>query len=180
MIEPQHLFFSLNGRICRKSWWIGLVILALAALVLMFALTSLLGITTADMAQKPPLKKVLQMHLILGLITLWPSFALNLKRLHDRNRATAFLVLFYALNYLVTGLQYFDLTGPPEKPSGAFLAVSLIMVVVTLWLVIELGFLRGTEGENRYGPDPLSCKDQPPETSALESPETSDKHSDKG
>ena len=29
-------------------------------------------------------------------------------------------------------------------------------LLVALWFLIELGFLRGTEGDNRYGPDPLA------------------------
>jgi uncharacterized membrane protein YhaH (DUF805 family) len=34
---------------------------------------------------------------------------------------------------------------------GAVIAASVLM----MWLFIEIGFLRGTQGPNRYGPDPL-------------------------
>jgi len=27
-----------------------------------------------------------------------------------------------------------------------------------LWLLVPLGFLKGTKGPNRYGPDPLEAK----------------------
>ena len=27
---------------------------------------------------------------------------------------------------------------------------------ITVWAIVELGFLRGTLGPNRYGPDPLA------------------------
>jgi uncharacterized membrane protein YhaH (DUF805 family) len=30
---------------------------------------------------------------------------------------------------------------------------------ISLWLLIELGFLRGTVGPNQYGPDPLAVKE---------------------
>jgi uncharacterized membrane protein YhaH (DUF805 family) len=36
-----------------------------------------------------------------------------------------------------------------------FLLVGIIPLV-NLWVLIELGFLRGTPGPNRYGPDPLA------------------------
>lgn len=39
--------------------------------------------------------------------------------------------------------------------SGWFLLIGLIPIV-NFWLLIELGFLRGTEGPNQYGPDPLA------------------------
>jgi uncharacterized membrane protein YhaH (DUF805 family) len=39
--------------------------------------------------------------------------------------------------------------------SGWFLLVGIIPLV-NLWVLVELGFLRGTVGPNRYGPDPLT------------------------
>jgi uncharacterized membrane protein YhaH (DUF805 family) len=62
---------------------------------------------------------------IFALLSLWPSVAVNVKRCHDRGR------------------------------SGLFLLVGLIPIIGAIWLLIELGFLRGTVGSNRHGPDPL-------------------------
>lgn len=39
--------------------------------------------------------------------------------------------------------------------SPAWLAVAAVPVLGPLWLVVDLGLLRGTPGENHYGPDPL-------------------------
>ncbi len=39
--------------------------------------------------------------------------------------------------------------------TGWFLLIGLIPLV-SIWLVVELGFLRGTVGPNRFGPDPLA------------------------
>jgi uncharacterized membrane protein YhaH (DUF805 family) len=36
----------------------------------------------------------------------------------------------------------------------AWLVIALVPVLGPLWLLVELGFLRGTPGENQYGPDP--------------------------
>jgi uncharacterized membrane protein YhaH (DUF805 family) len=33
--------------------------------------------------------------------------------------------------------------------------LDVIIAVIFLWFLVELGFLKGTQGRNRYGPDPL-------------------------
>lgn len=63
---------------------------------------------------------------IFALIGIWFSLAVGAKRCHDRGR------------------------------SGWFQAIALIPIIGAIWLLIELGFLKGTEGENRFGPDPLA------------------------
>jgi uncharacterized membrane protein YhaH (DUF805 family) len=63
--------------------------------------------------------------LLINLFLMWPSFAVGAKRCHDRDR------------------------------SGWFQLILLIPLVGAVWLLIELGFLRGTVGPNRFGPDPL-------------------------
>lgn len=62
---------------------------------------------------------------LFGIAAIWPSIAVGAKRCHDRGR------------------------------SGWFQLILLIPVVGAIWLLVELGFLRGTMGENRFGPDPL-------------------------
>jgi uncharacterized membrane protein YhaH (DUF805 family) len=58
------------------------------------------------------------------LITLYSSFAVGVKRCHDRDR------------------------------SGWFLLIGVIPLL-NLWLLVELGFLSGTTGPNRFGlPEP--------------------------
>ena len=39
-------------------------------------------------------------------------------------------------------------------PSILVLVLGLAGVVISLWALVELGFLPGTKGENRFGPDP--------------------------
>ena len=39
--------------------------------------------------------------------------------------------------------------------SGWFLLLGLIPLV-NIWVLVELGFLKGTTGENKYGSDPLA------------------------
>jgi uncharacterized membrane protein YhaH (DUF805 family) len=35
------------------------------------------------------------------------------------------------------------------------MVIGLVTLVVTIWLIIELGFLKGKPGSNDYGPNPL-------------------------
>lgn len=62
---------------------------------------------------------------ILNLVLLYPGLAVNVKRCHDRAR------------------------------SGWFVLIPLIPVVGIFWYFVEVGCLRGTAGDNRFGPDPL-------------------------
>ena len=68
---------------------------------------------------------------ILGLIysiaAIYPSIALYAKRWHDRGK------------------------------SGWWSLIILVPIIGGLWLLIELGFLKGTDGPNQYGPDPLAA-----------------------
>ena len=59
------------------------------------------------------------------LLVAWPSLAITIKRWHDRDK------------------------------SGWWTLINLIPVVGTLWTLVECGFLRGTAGANRFGPNPL-------------------------
>lgn len=63
--------------------------------------------------------------LVVGLVGIWVGIAAGAKRCHDRDR------------------------------TGWFQLIALIPVIGIIWLLIELGFLKGSEGENRFGPDPL-------------------------
>ena len=52
-------------------------------------------------------------------------------------------VMFVAASYLVT----VDLLEPAS-------ILYILSFLGLLWFVIELGFVRGTHGANRFGPDP--------------------------
>jgi uncharacterized membrane protein YhaH (DUF805 family) len=56
--------------------------------------------------------------------SIWPGIAIGAKRLHDRDK------------------------------SAWWLLILLVPVIGFLWLLIELGFLRGTSRPNRFGPAP--------------------------
>ena len=42
-----------------------------------------------------------------------------------------------------------------DRNRPAWFALLMLVPLVNLWPMIELVFLKGTQGENQYGPDPL-------------------------
>jgi uncharacterized membrane protein YhaH (DUF805 family) len=59
---------------------------------------------------------------IWALITLIPAILVDIKRWHDRDK------------------------------SGWWMLIVLVPIIGWIWFLIELGFLKGTEGPNRFGP----------------------------
>ena len=106
--------FSLRGRTTRFGFWTAGVAIGLAfAVLFVFIETAFARSAT----------------LILYPLFFWLTFALAVRRLHDRGRS-AWRLLLLAI----------PLIGP-------------------IWIGIELGFLAGTPHENRYGPDPYARAD---------------------
>jgi uncharacterized membrane protein YhaH (DUF805 family) len=99
-----------------------------------------------------------------GLIVvamIWINLATMAKRLHDRDRngwwALAFFIfgrLSYIYYSLFIGLYFgVDISIVQELPL-VMLAVALS--VLQTGILIELFFMPGTDGRNRFGPDPLA------------------------
>jgi uncharacterized membrane protein YhaH (DUF805 family) len=89
--------------------------------------------------------------IILGFfIASWISaFAIGVKRLHDRDRSGWWILLFYVAPSVLGG------AGNTTDGALASGILGLAALVFSLWGLVELGFLRGTVGPNRFGLDPL-------------------------
>lgn len=140
--EWLELLFGFRGRINRAKYWLTFLIyfIALFALFFLFQLifsfpTDLLG--TILIFAIPVIPIVIS------------SIAVAIKRLHDRNKSGWWLLVFYFLPGVI------DKVG---AHTAVELAFRLVSVAISIWALVELGFLRGTPGTNRYGPDPLAPK----------------------
>jgi uncharacterized membrane protein YhaH (DUF805 family) len=58
------------------------------------------------------------------IVVVWASLAVGVKRWHDRDK------------------------------SGWWILIGLIPLIGAIWAIVECGFLKGTEGDNRFGPEP--------------------------
>ena len=66
--------------------------------------------------------------------------------------------VFIGLLQIVTGLAVGVKRCHDRDRSGWYLLWGLIPILGEIWLLIELGFRPGTEGQNLYGADPLAGK----------------------
>ena len=136
-----YLFNSFHGRIGRQTFWFALILTIVAQLAVQ---------AIADQLQGDRLSA------IVDLVFTYPQFAVTIKRAHDRDMPDWVLIAFFAANAFLDLLVVLDLAGTNEHPNLLSLAVAVPLTVVGLALLVELGFRKGTEGPNQYGPDPLA------------------------
>jgi uncharacterized membrane protein YhaH (DUF805 family) len=84
------------------------------------------------------------------IFSMWILVAATIKRLHDRDRSGWWIIALC----IAPGLL--DKIGNGLDDWGVFDLFPLIASLLTLWAVVELGFLKGTTGPNRFGRDPLA------------------------
>ena len=140
--ELKHLFYGLSGRIGRQQYWLGML-----AVIGGFLALSLLIWTLGVLPPRALVALFIASAIVLVLI---PSIAISVKRLHDHNKPGWWLIPFYVAPMVFDKIS--DRVAEDTVPWWVLVIVGLIL---SLWAVLELGFLRGTNGPNAYGPDPL-------------------------
>lgn len=151
MYSPINLLFSFQGRIGRAQFWFGVLLLVILSFILLaLANPELLNFEETEL--KPP--TTAECFVMLALLV--PALALTLKRLNDRNwpQWAFWIVVATSLPFYVG--PFFGYLWNPELFVAWEWVVGAIGLVVSLWLLVDNGFLRGTEGPNAYGPDPLA------------------------
>jgi uncharacterized membrane protein YhaH (DUF805 family) len=152
-------FTGMDGRLNRQAWWIGVVVLIVVAIVLNFILGAIFGggMPSLEQLMDPAVmaayaQKQGWISLIIGLITAYPYIAISVKRRHDRDNNgydAIGLIVFSLVWSLVQALGFVGSTNP------VYMIVSVIFLVYAIYMLVQLGFLKGTAGPNSYGPDPL-------------------------
>ena len=133
-MDWKYLFTSFEGRINRKPFWLSLLALVIIEWIVVIVLglvfgTSMMGGLDPNMAPDEAAALAMKAMIpiwIVLLLFLYPSLAVYTKRWHDRGK------------------------------SGWWTLIGLVPIIGGIWLLVELGFLRGTEGPNQYGNDPLA------------------------
>ena len=145
-------YFSPSGRVARWEWWVKLV-LATAVILVVAGIVDSSGDfearlwrnttsteSTDDSDTGTTITTELTKNeswevgakgegiavLLIALLLAIPAIIVTIKRYHDRNK------------------------------SGWWVLIAFIPVVGALWQLIECGFLPGTAGTNRFGPDPVA------------------------
>ncbi|HET7678906.1 MAG TPA: DUF805 domain-containing protein [Xanthobacteraceae bacterium] len=130
------LLFSFRGRINRAIYW--LTTLALLAILIALAFVAVMS---------GGFGALIVLLLISYIPLLWIGLAIGAKRLHDRDKSAWWLLVFYVLPSVLQGIA--------EQGGGLGFVFNLAGAAIAIWGIVELGFLRGTDGPNQYGPDPL-------------------------
>jgi uncharacterized membrane protein YhaH (DUF805 family) len=132
-------FYSISGRIGRAEYWVMLLIFIFVGLPVAFIVSTAFDFSGA-----------LALIAALLLYVPWLVWGLTfcIKRLHDRDKSGWWLLLFSGVPSVLSTL------GAIAGSGG--IALTLAAFVISVWGGVEIGFLRGTEGPNQYGPDPLA------------------------
>jgi len=126
--------FSFKGRITRRAYWLRFwlpLLLVCMIAVAVLPVEAFVNMMPLEAAQADPYEVLTPFAYIFMAVVNYLALAVSVKRCHDRDR------------------------------SGWFLLIYFIPIIGELWVSIELGFLRGTAGANRFGPDPLQRADRP-------------------
>ncbi len=178
------LFTTTTGRISRKSWWLGTVALIVVNIVISLLILPMVGMSmmpdmtalvanpaSADAAAVSAtiadgMRRSAWISLVLFVIFAFPIYALGLKRRHDKDNAGMDLIVYLALTALLLLIQALGIGWETTTvangislpaPAMWLNILSLAVGIFALYLLVVLGFLRGTAGDNQYGPDPLGA-----------------------
>ena len=148
-MDWAYLLNSFDGRIGRKTFWIAIAAVTVA---------ELFGYIVAEAIQGDRLSA------IVDLAFTYPEFAIAIKRAHDRNLPLWLLIVFFGASAVLDLLTVLEMTGTSDEPNILTEIIAVPFIILLLFLLVELGFRRGTPGPNQYGPDPLAPGAAPPRT----------------
>ena len=131
------LWFGFSGRANRAKYWL----VAAINVAIMTVLT-----VVAIVGNAPALWIVF---IIAILVLVVSSVAVSIRRLHDRGKSGWWVLVFIFVPGLLNGV------GSRLDDPVPMMILSLAGLAISIWALVELGFLRGTQGDNAYGPDPL-------------------------
>ena len=138
-------WFRFKGRASRLTYWrVGLATTFAAAVI--WVATIFVAMGAGDIAVIP---------LLLILPVLAVNLAVCIRRLHDRNKSAWWLAVFWAAPLLLLGAAQ-ALTDQTGEGGFAAMLAALGALFLQLWAFVEIGFQRGTPGDNRFGPPPPS------------------------
>jgi uncharacterized membrane protein YhaH (DUF805 family) len=151
-------FTNVDGRITRKTFWLA----SIAVLMIELLIAAAAAATAEEFADEAT--GDLAMDIVLFAF-LYPQFAISAKRGHDRNISTWVIGAWYVVLATSDVLRFFGwLRSSPNQnvfSSTNLISFAFIMIagIISLALLVELGFRPGTLGPNRYGPDALAKAD---------------------
>ncbi len=154
------LHFSFKGRISRAQFWFGLIVLLIVSVIIGFVI----AVSSTTLGLEHYFKNTILVNVVFMLLLAYPMSALMVKRLHDRDRPTWLVAVFWMPTILsilgnILGITFkkADIGGKMfDIPTSTGWFVIGLMFVIGIWSLVELGGLKGTPDKNQHGPVPLN------------------------
>lgn len=141
----NRLYLSTDGRIGRQQYWIGAIALGVVSIIISFIFGRFLtGAALTTFA------------IVWQLAISYPAYNLMAKRFQDRDKPSMYALYAVVAFFVLTVISLFTAPVPGEAPGAISIVFGLITAAIGIWILIELGILRGTVGSNQYGPDPVA------------------------
>lgn len=154
------LLFSFNGRINRAQYWLGGVGAGFGIVFLATILAVIGGAPSNALSKDQQLAHfvgVFAMTLIPAiLIASWIGYALAWKRFHDRGKSGVWVFLPMLPSFMMMSSMFGAMASGADivTLANAGQPWAAILWIIQLWFLVELGFMPGTEGPNKYGDPP--------------------------
>jgi uncharacterized membrane protein YhaH (DUF805 family) len=137
--------FGASGRINQAKYRRSFLAYSVGGILIAFILSTAAGIAA------PPFIVLLVIIFIPWL--LW-GVSISTERLHDRDKSAWWLAVFYGLPAVLGQIAKAAWFAGTAGTVPHYI-LPLAAFALTIWGFIEIGFLRGSAGSNRFGPDLL-------------------------
>jgi uncharacterized membrane protein YhaH (DUF805 family) len=146
----HQVLFSLKGRISRQPYWLGMAGISVVYMATFAVFLAVIGDAAYDRSTTPPhaSRQMVAFSMITLVPLAWCNLALLVKRAHDLDQGSVVGWLIAVLGFWWVGSDYI--------PGGGYVAYASMLAATGM--TIALGFVKGTSGPNRFGPDPLARK----------------------
>jgi uncharacterized membrane protein YhaH (DUF805 family) len=151
------IWLHLKGRIARRPWLAFAVLIALLEYLIDLILRRAFQWHLPPVGQWSPLLSAYlgdDILLLTGLIFLWPSLAIDIKRWHDLGMSGWTVLVVYIQAAVLYGLWFAGVGGTEYHPDQRVAAFLYLFGLAVLVYFILLAARKGMPGPNRYGPPP--------------------------
>jgi len=168
MLMPLRRYAEFSGRSRRQEFWMFMLLLLIIWIVAFFGIMMMgagaLSMAGANADGSPRVAGMMGMFASMGIIAVilgivWlalliPTLAVQTRRLHDTDRSGWWLMIYWGpaiLSWIV------NIAGAANQSASLVMLAGLCSLLALIASIVLLVFwcLPGTNGPNRFGPDPL-------------------------
>jgi uncharacterized membrane protein YhaH (DUF805 family) len=144
-VSLSEFLFSPRGRLNRAKYWLFVVV----SIAILAVLGGIVAVAVGAGGAGFPIVAAIILGIVYIVLVIAGIFV-GIKRLHDRDRSGWWLLVFYVVPAILSGIS------EALSRSGIGILFVLASLAISIWAFVELGCLRGTIGPNQFGEDPLA------------------------